>query len=304
MHWIEGVTRDESVCKAARHSLKVRLADVQHYLPLAAERPHEDVQYVHQLRVCTRRTIAALNLYSGVLPKKEVKWLANALRKIRRAAGNARDIDVLAESHEADTGKGTHAFLDDVRQRREAAQKPIVAIHRRLQADDRLRKHVEDLLDKIGVAGSEEIAFGRWATSRLRKILKRFFKASPSNPRDLDRLHRFRIRGKELRYAMELLAPAFPTEFREELYPVVEQVQERLGQIHDHAVARDRFGKWVTEAKSKKEVVHVRELREKEHVKLCDLLREFASWWTPEFQARLRDSFDCLTGRIGSAVSV
>jgi CHAD domain-containing protein len=137
-------------------------------------------------------------------------------------------------------------------------------------------------------------SFGRWATARLRKILKRFFKASPSDLHDLRSLHRFRIRGKELRYAMELLAPAFPAAFQEQLYAVVEELQERLGEIHDHAVAKTRFDKWIIQTKSKREVVHVRKLLGQERGKLDTLVANFASWWTPEFEANLRESFQRL----------
>jgi CHAD domain-containing protein len=295
--WIEGVTANDSVCAVAQHSLRVRLAAVRHYLLLAAVKSGEDVEYVHQLRVYTRRSMAALKLYANLLPKKEAKRLRKMLVKIRNAAGVARDLDVLAHSHESDTGKGAPKFLEDVRRRRETAQKPIVAIYRMSERKNKLRDQVDALLEKTAnkdsclAAGS----FGKWANARLGKTLKRFYKASPSDLNDLRSLHRFRIRGKELRYAMELLAPAFAVEFREELYPAVEELQERLGKIHDHAVAKTRFHSWISETKSKGEVIHVRKLFEQERGKLDTLLGEFASWWTPEFEASVRESFQRLS---------
>jgi CHAD domain-containing protein len=269
---------------------------VGHYLSLAAEKSGEDIEYVHQLRVYTRRSMAALTLYADLLPKKRTKKLRKTLRRIRNAAGVARDLDVLAHSHESDTGTGTHKFLEDVRQRRQSAQKPIEAIHEKLQRKNRFRLQVDGLLEETAERDSNlaSASFGRWAAAHLRKILKRFFEASPSNPNDLTSLHRFRIHGKELRYAMELLAPAFPAAFREQLYPVVEELQERLGEIHDHAVARTRFVKWITRTTSKREIVHVRKLLGQERNKLDRLVAEFASWWTPEFEAKLRESFERL----------
>ena len=146
--WIEGVTANDSVCAVAQHSLRVRLAAVRHYLSLAAVKSGEDVEYVHQLRVYTRRSMAALKLYANLLPKKEAKRLRKMLGKIRNAAGVARDLDVLTHSHESDTGKGAHKFLEDVRRRREAAQKPIVAIYRMVERKSRLRDRVDALLEK------------------------------------------------------------------------------------------------------------------------------------------------------------
>jgi CHAD domain-containing protein len=241
--------------------------------------------------------VATLKLYAGLLPKKEAKKLRKALRKIRNAAGVARDLDVLAHGHESDTGTGAHKFLEDVRQRREAAQKPIATIRRTLKRKNRFRHQIDVVLEKMAEEDTRlaSDSFGRWANARLRKILKRFFKASPSSLHDLKSLHRFRIRGKELRYAMELLAPAFPAAFREQLYPAIEELQERLGDIHDHAVARTRFDRWINQIKSKREIVHMRKLLGQELDKLDTLVAEFASWWTPEFEAKLRESFERLS---------
>lgn len=291
--WIDGISANDSVCESAQHSLSARLAAVEHYLPLAADCADDDIECVHQLRVYTRRSMAVLKLYADLLPKKEARWFGKTLRRIRRAAGNARDLDVLAESIEDDTDKEARKFLADIRQRRKAAQRPIVAIHRKLKRHGRLRHRIEDLLQKTAPQATDG-PFGSWATVRLRKTLQRFFRASPSDRRDLGSLHRFRIRGKELRYTLELLAPAFSNELRDELYPVVEQLQERLGEIHDHVVAIARFRRLVAKAKSKKKAFHVRKLLERDVVALDKRLREFSSWWTPEFETQFRDSFERL----------
>ena len=48
--WIEGVTGADAVCELAQHSLRARLAAVEYFLPLAAERAGEGVEFVHELR--------------------------------------------------------------------------------------------------------------------------------------------------------------------------------------------------------------------------------------------------------------
>ena len=53
--WIAGLTPGMPIADAAKAVLTARFAVVRHYLPLAAEKPQEDVEYVHQLRVGTRR---------------------------------------------------------------------------------------------------------------------------------------------------------------------------------------------------------------------------------------------------------
>ena len=295
--WIADIGADDAVVEAARVSLHARLAAVAYYLPLAAERADEDIEYVHQLRVFTRRSMAALRLYRKVLRKKEVKWFGKTLRKIRRAAGAARDLDVLAAGHQNDQGKGARALLADVRQRRSDAQRPIIGICRKLQRKERLERQIQKLL-KGKAKHAPHDSFGNWATARLRKAQRQFFRALPRDLRNLNSLHRFRIRGKQLRYAIELLAPAFSVELRNDIYPVVEQLQDRLGKIHDCAVAADRFRSWIEESKSKREAAYLEKLLEAQHETLADLLDDFACWWTPELQAKLRESFQRLVSHV------
>ena len=303
--WIEGITANCSVRQAAEQSLRVRFADVAELLPLAAEVADEDVEYVHQLRVCTRRSMAALKLYSDLLPKKKAKWFRKTLVRIRRAAGHARDMDVLAGNQQTLTGKGLRRFMTDVRKCRKAAQRPIVAVHRKLNRDNCLQRHFDDLLKNVSrrKKNPAQARFAEWATRRLRKTVKRFFKATPSDLRDPASLHRFRIRGKELRYLMELLAPAFPNELRENIYPVIEQLQERLGRIHDHDVNRVRFANWIADTNNQRKAADLRQLLEQERQTLKRLLRDFETWWTPELQVHLRDAFVQLISRPSTAGS-
>ena len=50
-----------------------------------------------------------------------------------------------------------------------------------------------------------------------------------------------RIAGKRLRYAMEVFADCFSLQFRESLYPRVEEMQEMLGRANDSHVAEGRL---------------------------------------------------------------
>src|SRR4051794_41529286 len=95
--WVEGIGPETPVEEAARKSLEPRLAAVARCLPLAAHLAEHDVEHVHRLRVATRRACAALKLYRELLPGKEARWLKRRLRKVRKAAGDARDLDVLSQ---------------------------------------------------------------------------------------------------------------------------------------------------------------------------------------------------------------
>src|SRR5436190_20655542 len=92
--WIAGLSPEMPVAEAAQVVLSARFEVVRHFLPLAVEKPHDDPEYVHQLRVGTRRAGAALRVFADCLPRKALRAVKRHLRTIRRAAGDARDWDV------------------------------------------------------------------------------------------------------------------------------------------------------------------------------------------------------------------
>ena len=53
--WIEGVKPEQLLTEVARQALRQRLRTVWDYAPMAAKKFEEDIEYVHQLRVATRR---------------------------------------------------------------------------------------------------------------------------------------------------------------------------------------------------------------------------------------------------------
>jgi CHAD domain-containing protein len=292
---IQGVTSGGSVGQAARQSMNIGLATVQHYLARSARQPQRQ-ENVHQLRVYTRRTTAALQLYQDVRPEKEVAWFAKTLRKLRRAAGDARDLDVLAKNLAADgIPQLPPKFLAEVKRRRARAQRPIVACDRKLRRRHRWRRHARRLLaePRSELSAEADLSFGPWGKQRLGREICQFFKASPTDLTDLDSLHRFRIRGKKLRYAMELLAPALPPTLHAELYRPIEQLQELLGQINDRIVARKRYKGWLAESKTKL-ARQLRRQRKREKQQLKELVAKFAAWWTAEYRQQLRCRFEQL----------
>jgi CHAD domain-containing protein len=75
----------------------------------------------------------------------------------------------------------------------------------------------------------------------LSGLLRELDEAARQDLEDYHHLHRVRIAGKRLRYAMELFADCFAAAFREEIYPAVEAMQEILGDANDSHVASQRL---------------------------------------------------------------
>jgi CHAD domain-containing protein len=246
--WIAGLRPDMPVADAARAVLAARLEVVRHFLPLAAERPFEDSEYVHQLRVGTRRAGAALEVFADCLPRKRLKAVKRSLRAIRRAAGDARDWDVfiqaLSGAKPLNTAKGKPArdfLLGYALGERSAAQARLVEATADAGpgfADESLAlpEHAHE-----PHGGSPPPAFGAAAVAYLDDLFADFtasVRADPTEPADL---HRLRIRAKQLRYAIELFANCFAPALREHVYPAVEALQEQLGGLQDAAVGVERL---------------------------------------------------------------
>src|SRR5208337_575958 len=57
----------------------------------------KDIEYIHRMRVASRRLRAALPLFSSCFPPKQYRSWMSEMRKITRALGEARDTDVQIE---------------------------------------------------------------------------------------------------------------------------------------------------------------------------------------------------------------
>jgi CHAD domain-containing protein len=247
--WIDDVTADTPLDDAARRVLTVRLDVVRHYLPLALHEADKDPENVHQLRVSTRRARAALDIFSVCLPAKCAKTAKKHLRKIRRAAGDARDWDVFLDSllqgepkpaprHRA----GRDLLVGHALAQRAVAQEQLEAIARE-EYPFIFDRVVAETVAAVQPAGDSNLqTLLDLAQPLLFGLVHEFTQAAAGPLDDYAHLHQVRIIGKRLRYAMEVFAECFVPSFRESVYPAVEEMQEVLGVANDSHVAVGRLG--------------------------------------------------------------
>lgn len=245
--WIEGLTPAMPVADAAKAVLAARFAVVRNFLPLAAEKPHENSEYVHQLRVGTRRAAAALRVFADALPNKQLKAAKRTLRAVRRAAGEARDWDVflasLPEAKPLDTvvGRPARDFLMGFAVGERTAAQVLLA-SATAEAGPLLTEQCDDLPTHVRAPEDDSLAtFGALAAHQLGTLLREFTAAVTANPTEPEALHALRISGKRVRYAIEIFADCFPPALKESVYPAVENVQELLGGIQDAVVGVERL---------------------------------------------------------------
>ena len=285
--WIDGIGPETMVEDAARRSLEPRLATVAQSLPLAAHLAEHDIEHVHRLRVATRRATAALKLYRQWLPRKPARWVKKRLRMIRRAASDARDLDVLTERLRREPGAEADRIVRFLAETRAALQPGMIELAENLRREDGFVRKTARLVNEIvppdAIDGSAPPnCFGDWAPRELAKIASDFVDAWPNDAVDIEALHRFRIRAKALRYAIELLAPAFGPQMREVLYPAVEELQEQLGRITDHVAAMKLLAESRSHAANDALEVGVSAFVEAEKHRQIEDLQDFQQWWTSD----------------------
>ncbi len=296
--WIKGLSPDMPVAAAAARVLDARLNAVWHWLPMAATRSSENAEYVHQLRVATRRAVAAIRIFSPVLDGAAADKMRATLRRIREAASEARNWDVLLQRFQrtapADS-PSTARVIDQIRRRREQAQAPLQATCEAVSAAD-FPGQVASLLAAVQPRSSQR-SFGSYARRCSRTAAKKFFRAAVADLDQEENLHSLRIRAKKLRYVMEVAATAFEPQFIRRLYPRVELLQEVLGTINDHATARRLFDDWRKEAEDRHQQAYLEGLVAAEGAALADLRRAMGVVWTRPGLRKLKRQFRAYAGK-------
>lgn len=324
--WITIESLDEPVTRVARRAIKARLRWMWSRFPLAAESADEDIEHVHQLRVATRRAHAAMETFAAYLPPRRAEWFDRQLKRIRHAAAEARDLDVLAirlhRQVDAEPSAAGTAILNRIAEARHAAQPEIIEVYQRLLAKD-FRKKLHKLLRRIrlrppcshqpGEAACEcgsteqvdsatepcsgecscqqEPTVALAARSQMRQLVDAWFCAAEADLSDTHRLHLFRIAGKRVRYAMEIFAAALGSNCRKTIYPQVVEILEHLGQINDHVSSEARFQLWLNDTDDPEQRTMLTRLLAADAAAISARLHEFFQVWTPERRERMRGEF-------------
>jgi CHAD domain-containing protein len=228
------------------------LETLQERLPALAKeidgvRAAEDIEYVHRMRVASRRVRNALALFGTDLPRKPYAVWRDELRRITRALGAARDADVqiawvqnfLQQDIDEAQRVGIERLLLRLRQQRARAQSKVLKALDRLE-DRRVITDMNDTLQELLVHArvyeveSLPADLYRRATEAIRLRLEEFLAFAPHvpHPERVSELHQMRIAAKHLRYTLEVFQPLYDRALRKPIKNVKE-IQELLGEVHD-----------------------------------------------------------------------
>ena len=199
------------------------------------------VDTVHDLRVASRRLRAFGVTFSDVLGQKTCSRLERKLKRVTRAVGALRDLDVLiALADQRRIGAASdleRAALEHLLETLE--ERRCVAA---TKAETRLQELDTGALCRLVRRAARDVIAGLLPEddqrAHARALLERmiFDAAEQEPPQDgaehAEQLHLLRIAIKEIRYALEFFEPVLGAHFGI-LYARAEALQELLGTHHD-----------------------------------------------------------------------
>jgi len=206
---------------------------------------HADIEYIHRMRVASRRLRAALPLFEACLPKKKAAVWLKDIRQITSALGAARDVDVQIDTltnyqqKQQDTTHhaGINRLLLRLNQKRQSLQPKLEAAMEKLAQDGTVAE-LRSVLEPQAERSTDIYQFTpqlyRHAFQHISGRLEEFlgYAEIVHLPEKVAELHEMRIAAKWLRYTMENFSSMYGGELKTWLSPVRE-MQEQLGEIHD-----------------------------------------------------------------------
>jgi CHAD domain-containing protein len=260
--------------------LRVRFEEVIKYRDAALDPSRIDG--VHDMRVAIRRLRSVIRDFAEITDKFPLKNLRKRLKRLADSLGAVRDPDVfiatlekLSEhARDEEIRTGIESIMSDYRARRLSA---LGELKKELSAD-----RVADLESRFDVVLGETLRqrglyqVGRIETAAediISKCRKEFLEQGEAiyYPHSMQRLHRMRIAGKHLRYALELFIDVLGPE-AEPLAEETRKMQGYLGDVHDCDI-------WTTQLRE-------RSLNGKNKKQNGNGERKAAIWLMSEFQRR------------------
>ena len=204
-----------------------------------------DVRAVHRARVASRRLRETLAIAASAAPGTGAVRLSRDVRRVTRALGPVREMDVSRET--LDAAASRHAWPPDRVAAMRARLEKVRARRRARMTQKLSATAARDLLDRAEVVADAIAATTEsreWRRALAARIARRAAEARTAIARcgtlyAPDRLHAARITVKKLRYALESAADAGvdPTSALETL----KAAQERFGALHDLQVLQDEL---------------------------------------------------------------
>lgn len=216
----------------------------------AGVRANKDIEFVHRMRVASRRVRTGLRLFEAVLGGADLPALRKGVKQITARLGDARDADVQIARIEAflkgladpKARPGVERLLWRLRQRRAAEQKKVLRALDKFERRDiagRLEARLAEARKRARASGARlgapanRARGGTLIAAERDGVLK--YESYAERPECVAELHAMRIAVKHLRYALEIFEPVFGRAVKG-FIAECKVLQDLLGALHDDDV--------------------------------------------------------------------
>ncbi len=257
------IQADEPMSEAGRKAMYT------HFLRMLANeagtRLGQDIEALHDMRVATRRMRAAYSIFADYFDPAVLAPFNKGLRRVGRALGTVRDLDVLmekAEAYQSTLEEGATEvlapLLADWRARREVARREMLA-HLDSPAYRDFVTAFQVFLTTPG-AGAQPVPIGEPLPHQVRHVAPRLILTRYEVVRAYETIidgaplptyHMLRIDCKRLRYALEFFRDVLGRE-APEIIKQVTAMQDLLGALQDAHVAEDLIAGFLEEQRKKR----------------------------------------------------
>lgn len=238
---------DLSYCAFGARTLLKHLGRLTGEMEGVRDHAFEDPEYVHRMRVATRRLRSALPLFAPCFPQNQVQIWEKEIKSITGILGEARDMDVqlislkeiLDTISDSRPAPGIQRLSLRIRQKRNSLQERVVIGLDRFTksgVERTMMGSIRVILGKAKVKESPTLSETIFSTA-LDRISERMadtlsYDDLVRDPANVEQLHALRKSAKRLRYTLEF----YDSPYDHELKPYIEKVkdlQTLLGNIHD-----------------------------------------------------------------------
>lgn len=206
-----------------------------------------DPEYIHQMRVATRRLRASVQLFKPLLPPPFADDIVAPLRELMHALGRVRDLDIVMTEiispviADMPNDPALLALSAVITERQ--YQTRLEAMHALAQpAYGHLQLQAAALLNSPAFIAppvhQSQATLSGFAQAQLQSHCARTINhAARAHADEPNSLHRLRISIKRLRYAMEFFRAMMPAKASNKILQNLAATQEKLGQLNDLASA-------------------------------------------------------------------
>jgi len=242
---------DQMAIDALRKVLRTLLDTLERNIP--GTRADLDSEFLHDLRVATRRTRSALAQVKHVLPEAVVAEFRQRFAWLGQITGPTRDLDVFLlelPRYRESLPRAMAGDLDMLEHHLREAQRREQAKLRRKLGSREMRALLHDwrgVLDARALPGEAgwfaDLPIERVASQRIWRMYKKVLKAgraiTEASPPEA--LHALRKDCKKLRYLVEFFRALYPAKELKGIVRALKELLDNLGEYQDKEVQAERL---------------------------------------------------------------